>query len=386
VTNLLVGIRYMLLLLPAIASMLLESYASYGRYTLYILLLLWLSELRRIVLPTRFHAILIVLEIGFGAWLSLTFQGVLFIVFYSTMISYLLVSSDRVRYLFLFLQLVLLHLSLSGRAPFIYVTADLLFITFALLLLHIRVTSKSMVEVEQLYDVLRRKHYELDAAKERLIDYARQVEDIAQVEERNRISRDIHDDLGHKLIRLKMMMEASIRILPHQQNKGMEMIHAVRDQLTESMEVLRATVRKLKPDEDTIQHYTLDKLIEDWAKDQGIHVHYESSGMPYPLYPSLEFILYRNAQEAITNAICHGAATEVQITLHFETKRIILYVSNNGSALSAATAKGLGISGMEERTKLVGGQLLITYEAPFTVTTILPTMYRNNYNAEKGVL
>jgi signal transduction histidine kinase len=175
-----------------------------------------------------------------------------------------------------------------------------------------------------------------------------------------------------------MMMEASIQILPHQQDKGMEMIHAVRDQLSESMDLLRATVRKLKPNEETIQNYTLDKLIEDWAKDKDVRVYYESSGLPYALYPSLEFILYRNAQEAITNAIRHGAATEVHLALDFEPKMITLHVINNGVAPSADSSKGLGISGMEERTKLVGGQLHVAYESPFKVTTKLPTTYRNN--------
>jgi two-component system NarL family sensor kinase len=377
-TKLLHTVRYLLVLIPAISSMYLESYDSYGTFTFYILLLLWLAELRRNVLPTRFHSILIIMEIGFGAWLSYTYQGVLFILFYSTMLTYWHIESKRLLNLLALLQLVLLHLSLSGRAPLIYVAGDLLFIGFALLLLHIRLTTKNKVESEQLYDALKRKHYELDAAKERLMDYAKKVEDIAQVEERSRISRDLHDDLGHMLIRLKMMMEASIQILPHQPDKGMEMIHAVRDQLTESMDLLRATVRKLKPNEETIQNYTLDKLIEAWAKDKGVRVQYESSGLPFALYPSLEFILYRNAQEAITNAIRHGAATEVQIGLHFEPKRITMHVTNNGAVSSADSDKGLGISGMEERTHLVGGQLLVSYESPFTVTTRLPTTYRNN--------
>jgi two-component system NarL family sensor kinase len=379
-TNLLYVIRYLLLLLPSIGSMYVESYSSYGTFTLYSLLLLWLAELRRIVLPIRFHALLILLEIAFGAWLSSVYQGSLFLVFYSTLLSYWIHFSGRLRYLFIALQAVLLQIALSGRPAFVYVTADLLFVVLALLLLHIRMTAESKENVEHLYDSLRRKHYELDEAKERLIDYAKQVEDIAQVEERNRISRDIHDDLGHKLIRLKMMMEASIQILPHQKDKGMDMMLAVRDQLTESMELLRTTVRKLKPADEYLHNYTLDKLIDEWAKDKDISVHYESSGMPYALYPSLEFILYRNAQEAITNAVRHGSATEVQITLHYEAKRVVMHVRNNGSASRPNSSKGLGISGMEERTKLVGGQLLIAFEEPFTVSTLLPSTYRTNYN------
>jgi two-component system NarL family sensor kinase len=376
-TNLWIFTRYLLIVLPAIGSMFLESYASYGTFTFFTLLFLWIAQFSRIIRNQRFHPIVLLLEIGLGTWLSFTYQGVLFIFLYSTLMSYWVLGRNGVRYVFLFLQFGLLHLSLLGRSPLVIVTADLLFVSFALLLLQLRYSAQSKMDVETLYDSLRRKHYELDEARVRLIEYAQQVEDIALVEERNRISRDIHDDLGHKLIRLKMMMEAAIQILPNQPEKGMQMIHGVRNQLGESMELLRATVRKMKPDDEAIQSYSLDKLITDLAQEKGIQVHFHSNGLPYSLYPSLEFILYRNAQEAITNAIRHGSAAEVYIGLTFESKRIRMEISNNGIVSNLEAPRGIGISGMEERTKLVGGQLVILCGPPFTVTTILPTTYRN---------
>nr|WP_240343829.1 sensor histidine kinase [Paenibacillus sp. SYP-B3998] len=228
-------------------------------------------------------------------------------------------------------------------------------------------------EVELLYDHLRRQHYELDDARLRLIDYARKVEHIAQADERNRISHDIHDDLGHKLIRLKMMMEAAIRILPTQPQQGMEMLNTIRDQMTESMELLRATVRRLKPNEVDLQTYSLNKLIEDLISNSGITIELEILGMPYALYPSLEFILYRNAQEAVTNAIRHGGATQVFIALTYESKQIIMNISNNGKLPDSTHIKGIGLTGMEERTGLIGGQLNISMQERFAVTTVLPT-------------
>ncbi|MDF2649675.1 MAG: hypothetical protein K0Q73_5480 [Paenibacillus sp.] len=148
---------------------------------------------------------------------------------------------------------------------------------------------------------------------------------------------------------------------------------SVRDQLTESMELLRSTVRRLKPDKETLQTYSLERLIEGLTADKGISIEVMIQGMPYVLYPSLEFILYRNAQEAITNAIRHGSATQVLIQLTYEPKQITMCISNNGKLPTERSINGLGVSGMEERSKLIGGQLILSIEDRFTVTTVLPT-------------
>ncbi|GGI43133.1 two-component sensor histidine kinase [Paenibacillus marchantiophytorum] len=370
-TPLLLISRYALILVPAVASMYLQKYSAYGTYVFFILLLVWIAELRRI---TRLKsAWMLLLEIGFGAWLSYQYDGILFMLFYSTLLSYVHYVNKHLCYYFISIQLLLLNLSLHGQPASYYVMANLIFIAQSMLLLHMRQIDQNREEVELLYDQLRRQHYELDEARMQLMDYAKQVENIAQTDERNRISRDIHDDLGHKLIRLKMMMEASLRILPTQQSKGLEMLTSVKDQLTESMELLRTTVRRLKPDEDSLQTYSLERLIADLTKENGIAIEVQITGMPYVLYPSLAFILYRNAQEAITNAIRHGSASKVDIQLTYDPKQITMCVSNNGNLPAASSAKGIGMKGMEERSKLIGGQLFVTLKGYYSVTTVLPT-------------
>lgn len=363
--------RYTLILIPAIASMYLESYVSNGTYAFFILLFFWVAELRRTIFKKSVWMLLV--EIAFSGWLSYQYDGLLFILFYSTLLTYLNAFHRHIRYAFLGIQLVLLNLSLQGQPSSYYVIANLLLFAQSLILLHMRRVEQNKVDIELLYDQLRRQHYELDEARMQLLDYARQVENIAQLDERNRISRDIHDDLGHQLIRLKMMMEAALRILPTQMDKGMKMLTSVRDQLTDSMELLRSTVRRLKPDDDSMQTFTLSRLIEGLTKEKGISIEVDIQGIPYVMYPSLAFILYRNAQEAITNAIRHGGATAVQIQLIYETKQITMNVSNNGKTAAGKTIKGLGMTGMEERSKLIGGQLHVAIGKPFTVTTILPT-------------
>lgn len=364
--------RYLFILIPAIASMYLEDYSSDETYVFFVFLFIWIAELRRLAL--RKSVWMLLLEIGFTSWMTYTFDGLLFITFLSTLLTYLHTFHSHIRRSFIGLQVIVLNLSLHGQSGSHYIMANLFFLTLVLLLVHLHRIEQNKVDIELLYDQLRKQHYELDEARLQLLDYAKQVENIAQLDERNRISRDIHDDLGHQLIRLKMMMEAGLRIMPTQMDKGMEMLASVRDQLTDSMELLRSTVRNLKPDDDSMQTFTLSRLIEGLTKENGISVEVEVQGMPYVLYPSLAFILYRNAQEAITNAIRHGGATKVHIQLIYERKQITMSVSNNGSLPSVQSVKGLGMTGMDERSKVIGGQLIVKNNvSPFTVTTILPT-------------
>ncbi|CAN7453705.1 sensor histidine kinase [Paenibacillus sp. LjRoot153] len=370
--------RYLLILVPAIASMYLETYRSNDTYALFVLLFIGLTEIRRTHLPNTGWMLL--LEIGCTGWMSYHYEGVWFISFFSTLLTYISNLNRQQQFGVLLLQLFVLNLSLQNQPSMYFTIANVLFIALAILSFQFQRMKKNKDDVELLYDQLRKQHYELDEARLQLMDYARKVENIAQTEERNRISHDLHDDLGHKLIRLKMMMEASLTILPSQPNKGTEMLRSVRDQLGESMELLRSTVRRLKPNERSLQSYSLSKLIEGLTRENAIDIELDIQGMPYDLYPSLEYILYRNAQEAISNAIRHGAATHIQITLHYAANQVTMQVSNNGTRVLEPTVKGLGLSGMEERIKVIGGQLLISNEEHFTVTTVLPAFRHNGVN------
>lgn len=382
--KLLVGIRYMLIVLPAVGSMYVERYAAGGLFVCLALLLLWIAVLRRLRLPDWTALPLLWAETGYGAWLAWRYDGFMFLVLFAAALSF-----ERLEQrpgfrapVYWALQLALLNVALAGRPPLLWASAAGLFAAFALVLLHAGSAVHGKAELEQLYDQLRRKHYELDEARERLADYAAKVEAIAQAEERNRISRDIHDELGHKLIRLKMMAEAAVRVGQQQPGQGVAMLESIRDQLGDSMELLRATVRRLKPDEAIASSYTLDRLIAELGEENGIAVSQEIAGFPVPLYPSLHFVLYRNAKEAVTNAIRHGAATEVRIALHYGVSALRMRISNNGVQPQERAAWGMGLQGMEERTRLVGGSLQVEDNGPFAVTTVVP-LYRETLEAQK---
>jgi two-component system NarL family sensor kinase len=378
----LLWIRYILVLVPAVSTLYIMNITTYTHYTLYILLLLWMIQLRKRI-PRSIYYAGIIPEALYIGWLNMLYGGLLFAAIYSTLVS--IYENHRVKNkaFFVIVLILVLNASLLNMPPFIWIFANLLFAAFTILLHYVHSTVGHNENIEILNDELRQKHYELDAAKARLTEYSKEVQQIAQMEERNRISREIHDDLGHKLIRLKMMLEAIVQIMPHQQDKGMQMIVQVRDQLTESIESLRTTVRRMKPAEKMMNSYSLSRLIDDFGADCGIKVDYKISGTPYTLYPSEEFILYRNAQEAMTNALRHGQATEVYIHMHYGAEAIEFSVINNGALPESIARKGLGLSGMEERVQLLDGKLTIDYTNQFKVTTLLPRQ-GNTYESSEG--
>jgi two-component system NarL family sensor kinase len=272
-------LRYGLIVIPALGSLFLAAIPSYSIYTLDILLFLWLTQIRDKWLANRFQPLFIALETGSVGWLSYQFpSSLLFLLIYSTLLICYTLRDSKLRYFLMTLQFAVLLSSVGPHGTSLLFVSALLYLVCGILLFHAQSASTGKIEVEQLYDQLRRKHYELDEAGKRIIDYAKKVGDLAQMEERSRISGDIHDDLGHKLIRLKMMMEAIIRIIDKQPEKGMDLLLQVRDQLTESMETLRSTVRRLKPNEANSKKYTLASLIEDLVQNCGIAVSFNTTG------------------------------------------------------------------------------------------------------------
>lgn len=366
-------LRLALILVSVFATMYSGSIGDYAYYTFAILFYTAAMTLReRTALPSL-QGLLFLGELILSAYLLHTYHGEMAYLFTAS----LLLNVELYRSLPLLVLLSALQFAVMNSMiePMSIETALAPNIALAIascLLLYAKSLSLQKHKYENIFDDLRRQQFELIEARQTVVEYARKVENATQLEERNRISRDIHDEIGHKLIRLKMMMEAALQILPDKRDKGMELLFGVRDQLTDSMETLRSTVRNLKPQDAEMRQYSLSALIDNFARDSGIQVLFESSGPPYPLYPSEEVLLYRNAQEAMTNALRHGGATVVWIKLHYDTEQIRFSVSNNGRLPESIGKKGLGISGMEERIQMLGGSLQFQLDERFTVTTVLP--------------
>jgi PAS domain S-box-containing protein len=200
---------------------------------------------------------------------------------------------------------------------------------------------------------------------------------LAQEEERRRIARDLHDQLGQQMTALRLTLETL---------KGLA---AGRPELNAHVEVLEELARQLDRDiafrvweltpavlERTGLPAALAEHARTWSKRHGIDVEVHLGRVPdRRLGANLDTTLYRFAQEALNNVAKHARATRVDVVLEQSPQHVTLIVEDDGVGFDVPRAGeaggGFGLVGMRERAALAGGELQIESEPSKGTTLIL---------------
>ncbi|WFR64364.1 sensor histidine kinase [Paenibacillus amylolyticus] len=390
-------LQYGLIIVPAVLYMLMLPLENEAVYTLYIIIALGLSVWKDFTRASTQQWLLLLAEILWSCWLIASYGPILLFLALSVLYVYIYRLDGSRRWLMLAIQLISSNVALGwyysvSQAPqpastTVNITTTTLFSieTIAMVLGNLLLlitaalswqgsrTASSRGQLEQVYDELRNKHYELQETRAQLLLFTKQLEGAAQAEERIRISRQLHDDIGHRLIRTKMMSEAALLTLPINTEQGTEMVRQIRDQLANSMDDMRSTLHKLQPDSYASETYDLKRLLEEVGRDTGVKTTYEVHGPSHALYPSIQIVLFKNAKEAMTNALRHGNASSITVELVFGDQEVCMSVKNDGiiNPLSSK-GSGMGQEGMHLRTQMVGGTLEIQSAYPYTVITRIP--------------
>jgi two-component system sensor histidine kinase UhpB len=199
---------------------------------------------------------------------------------------------------------------------------------------------------------------------------------VAQEDERRRIARELHDQLGQQLTALRLTLET------------LKAQSAGRTALRVQLETLEELARQLDQDvafrvwelrptaiEDRGLRGALTEYVRNWSEHFGIDVrlHASRSG-DERLPPEVETTIYRLAQEALNNVAKHARADRVDVVLERGAEHLSLIVEDNGVGFDPSTVEtaghGLGLIGMRERAALVGANLQIE-SAPGRGTTII---------------
>jgi signal transduction histidine kinase len=203
---------------------------------------------------------------------------------------------------------------------------------------------------------------ELQDAHEQLRTYAERVEELAVVEERNRLAREMHDTLGHRLTVAAVQLEGAQRLCPQDPERAAGMVGTVREQVRGALSELRQTVAKLRqPLEVDLQlRSALSRLARHYEAATGLTVHLmlpeESTDLP----DTHRLALFRTAQEALTNVQRHAEAREVWLQLAQHGATITLLVSDNGKGIQPADEDGgFGLRGLNERAAQLGGEFFL---------------------------
>ncbi|HCB01613.1 MAG TPA: hypothetical protein DEP19_04445 [Anaerolineae bacterium] len=179
----------------------------------------------------------------------------------------------------------------------------------------------------------------------------------AQEEERKRLSRELHDDLGQALIAHIL----KLKNLQSQTNLTTEFDKLIED-ANHIINRMRQIAQDMRP--ALLDTLGLVSALETHSKEFGsrsnLPVTFEADSDIPKLSDVHSITLYRILQETLTNIIKHSNATQVWVDLNVDNKNIILTVQDNGIGFVSTSQNGMGISNLRERLALVGGALTIT--------------------------
>jgi two-component system sensor histidine kinase UhpB len=177
----------------------------------------------------------------------------------------------------------------------------------------------------------------------------------AQEAERRRVAQELHDEVGQSmtavLLGLKRVADRAPEPLRAELQQAQEITRS-------SLDEVRRLARRLRPGvlEDLGLVSALTSLADDFATHTGLTVRRRLDADLPPLDRQTELVLYRVAQEGLTNAARHAEATRVELALRRTTDGVVLSVEDDGRGVGVAR-EGAGIRGMRERALLAGAAL-----------------------------
>lgn len=188
--------------------------------------------------------------------------------------------------------------------------------------------------------------------------------ELSIVEERNRIARELHDAVTQKLFSLRLTADAAATLVDRDPDAAAVQLAAVRGLAAEVSDELRSVVVGLRPVD--LAGDGLDAALRKQTEllDRVHQPAVRFTGAPVPrLTAAREEAIYRVAQEALHNALRHGAPSSVSVELRTDNGRVVLRVADDGrgfdQAASAQAARRLGLASMRERATAVGGRLRV---------------------------
>ena len=188
-------------------------------------------------------------------------------------------------------------------------------------------------------------------------------QELATLEERNRLARELHDSVKQQVFATAMQVGAARALIDQDPTASKENLTEAEQLVRQAQQELTTLIRELRPAglEGKGLATALRDCVSDWSRQSHIAAEVRVRGeRPLPL--PLEQALFRVAQEALTNISRHSGATAVGVDLVWSDNEILLDISDNGQGFNPAArdGKGLGLQSMRERVEALGGRLEVS--------------------------
>lgn len=246
--------------------------------------------------------------------------------------------------------------------------ASVFTILFLLLSCAIRMRSASLEKVKndsiRLRDAAKEFSMELEVKNRELMEKQDYEVNLATLNERNRIARDIHDNVGHVLSNSILQTGALMATCKDEALRGR--LNTLRETLAQGMDRIRESLHDLH--DDSVDLYTEIKVLADNFNFCPASLQYCIEGNPDR---KIKYALIAIVKEALSNIIRHSNATQVDVALHEHPALYQLVVKDNGTVKNPG-GEGLGLRNIEQRVNSLKGFVNINSDSGFTVFVSIP--------------
>jgi signal transduction histidine kinase len=232
-------------------------------------------------------------------------------------------------------------------------------IVIYILMEYIYSLNMSKNEAQDLYDRIRISECELKRLNKELEVYSQSVEELSILKERNRISREIHDGVGHVLSTTMIQLSAMERIGKSQENMLGEMAGELRGFVSDSFQDVKVAVRALKPDEYSNYEslIRINEFCKNVEKFSGINIKLSITGDKWKLSAIQGNNIYRIVQEVLSNAVKHSKASKIDIIVKFYEDELMIVFKDDGVGTDNIVESGVGLKSIKERTSELLGRV-----------------------------
>lgn len=224
---------------------------------------------------------------------------------------------------------------------------------------------------------IHRLYKKLRIANTELREYADIKEKMGQMKERNRLTMEMHDTLGHSLTGISVGVDTCIAIMDKYPEKAKAQLKVISSVAKDGINDIRRSVSMLKTDEleDVKFEDSVRNMLERIRKATGIKIQFVYN-IKLNLTKEEETAIFRIVQESVTNAIRHGEASWILITLQENNYAFDITIADNGRGCQDLKY-GFGLSHMQERVEQFKGSIEFHSKDGFTVHAIIPLEGRN---------
>lgn len=231
------------------------------------------------------------------------------------------------------------------------------------------------VEARRRADRLEALRSQVDAIYREISQKMFRLRHESTLEERRRISKEVHDTAGYVFMNLIMMLQAASAVLRKDVPRAEALIREARDYAEKGINEIRYILREIRgynPTPPSLQN-ELFEVAESFRKVTGVRLSVEYGNWPRTFSTWLDTFLISFLQEGLTNALKHGSATSIRVLCWDTSSEILIRIGDNGRGAVIPIRKGIGITAIEETVQSIGGRVDVrSDEHGFEISVAIP--------------